>query len=229
MGDFDPAVVERALTKLLGDWTAAEKYEPIVEPFVPTRPAVVELATPDKANAWMGSGVMLPLLDSAPEYPALMLASIALGGSPSARLFESLREKKGLSYGAYAMLHADAMSPRALMMTNVIYAPENVSAVEEGLKAELTRWPSISQAELEHVRGEVLETRAQGRGNDDELAGLLAGLSSLGRTIDWEAKLDEALKSVTAEQANAAVKKHVDPASFVLVKAGDFRPVSAPR
>ncbi len=229
VGDFDPVAVEAALAKALGDWTASEKYERIVEPFVPTTPGALTLATPDKANAWMGTALMLPLLDSAPEYPALLLASMALGGSPSARLFESLREKKGLSYGAYAMLHVDSKSERALLMTDVIYAPENVAAVEEGLQAELARWPSLTQAELDHVRGEMLEARAQGRGNDDELARTLAGLASLGRGIDWEAKLDEALKAVTVDQANAAVRRYIDPSKLVLVKAGDFKALPAPK
>lgn len=229
VGDFESAPVEAALASFLGGWRAPEPYERIVEPFVRTVPASVQLVTPDRANAWMGAGAMVEVSDSHPDYPALLVAAVALGGSPSARLFTRLREERGLSYGAYAMFQADASSERALFTTSVSYAPQNLGAVEAGLREELLRWPTLGRDELEHARRSLLEARRQSRGNDDELASLLAGLATLGRGMDWEASLDERLAAVTPEAANAAVRRHVDPSRLVWVKAGDFKAVAAPR
>ena len=44
-------------------------------------------------------------------------------------------------------------------------------------------------------------------------------------TEDFEAKV----KALTPEQLSAAVKKLVDPKKLVVVKAGDFKAVTAPK
>jgi len=229
VGDFDVARLQASLSGLLGDWTAIERHERIVEPFVPTRSSVQVLQTPDRANAWLGAGAMVPLAETSPGFPALVLATVALGGSTSARLFVGLREKRGLTYGAYAMLRADPTGERALLTTEVIHAPGNVSVVEAGLREELQRWPTLTPRELELARQALLQARAQARGRDDELASTLAGIATLGRTMAWEAQLDRAFADVTAEQANAAVRTYVETSGLVLVKAGDFKTVSAPQ
>jgi zinc protease len=229
VGDFDPAEVEKSLSASYGAWTAQEGYEQALHPFFPTRPEVKVLPTPDRANAWMGAGATAQLLDSSPDYPALLLGVSVLGGGPSGRLWASLREKQGLSYGAFARLQADAKNDTAVLTSSALYAPQNAALVEKALKGELTRWPTITREELEPVRAEVLQTRYQARANDDELVVQLAQLAADGRAMDWEAKLDDALRAVTPEQVNAAVKKYVDPSKLVLVRAGDFKPVRGPK
>ena len=37
-----------------------------------------------------------------PDYDALTVANYVLGGGPTGRLFEHLREQKGYTYGAYS-------------------------------------------------------------------------------------------------------------------------------
>jgi zinc protease len=229
VGDVDTAEVEKALAASLGGWSSKEKYEKATDPFVATKPAVKVLPTPDKANAWMGAGLTVPLTDASPEYPAMMLATQVLGGGTTGRLFSVLREKQGLSYGAYAGLEADAKNDRAVVMSNIIYAPQNVAAVEKGLTGELARWATVARDELEPVRSELLQQRFQGRANDDELVMALTALSQDGRTLEFDAALDEAFKKVSVDEVNAAVKKYFDPSKVVLIKAGDFKTVSAPK
>ncbi len=229
VGDVDTAQVEQAMAAAFGGWSSKEKYERATDPFVAVKPDVKVLATPDKANAWMGAGTTVQLTDTSPDYPAMVLAAQVLGGGASARLFVTLREKQGLSYGAYAGFDADSKNDRATVTSSVIYAPQNVGAVEKGLTAELNRWNTITKDELEPLRTELLQQRFQGRANDDELVFALAGLAQEGRTMEYEGALDEAFKKVSPEDLNAVVKKYFDPAKLVLVKAGDFKTVSAPK
>jgi zinc protease len=229
VGDFDRAAVQQRLEQLLGGFSAKEKYVRIALPYAATTPDNKTIKTPDKANAWTGTGVMIPMNDGSPDYPALWLATSTLGGGASGRLFRILRDQQGLTYGAYASLSVDARNERAALTTTVIHAPQNGPKVEESLQKELGRFSQLTQAELEHARSELLQQRYQGRANDGSLAGDLSQLALEGRTLEWEGKLDEALKTVTAEQANAAVQKYFDPAKVVLVKAGDFKLLAAPK
>jgi zinc protease len=228
VGDFDRAAVQKALTQAFGDWTAPEKYVRIVEPFAATAPDVKTITTPDKANAWMGSGLMVQMNDGSADYPALLLAANTLGGGMSGRLSRVLRDKLGLTYGAFAGFIADAKSERAVLMTNVILAPQNAGKVEAGLQGELERFASLTQEELDQARKEMLQNRFQSRASDGELVVQLASLATTDRTLEWEGKLDDALQAVSVAQVNAAVKKHVNPAKLVLVKAGDFKAQAAP-
>ncbi|MFZ5444362.1 MAG: M16 family metallopeptidase [Myxococcota bacterium] len=229
VGDFDDKEVEQALTAMFGGWTAKEKYELIKDDFVPVAASTVTLATPDKANAWVGAGSTLALDDSAPDYPAMALAASMLGGGASSRLFVKLREEKGLSYGAYAFLDAPSDTKRAVLQSSVMFAPQNLGAVEQALQGELERWSTVSKADLDLARDELLNELKQARAEDERLAPQLAGDAQLGRTMQWTEDFEAKVRALTPEQVSAAVKKYFDPKNLVLVKAGDFKAVTAPK
>jgi zinc protease len=229
VGDFDDKEVEKSLTAMLGSWSSKEPYALVKDAYVAAPANAITLPTPDKQNAWMGYGTNAKLNDSAAEYPAMVLATSMLGGSPSARLFESLREKKGLSYGAYSFLDVDSENDRAEIQTSVIYAPQNVSKVEQGLQEEFERWASISNSDLEATRSEVLNDRLQNRADDARLVQLLVQHGLDGRNMGWEEALEAKYKALTPAQLSEAVKKMVDPKNLVKVKAGDFKSIAVPK
>ncbi len=229
VGDFDEQEMEKALTAMFGSWTSKEPWVLVKDDFAPVAASTLTLPTPDKQNAWLGVGTTLKLNDASPDYPAMALASALLGGGPSARLFVSLREEKGLSYGAYAALSVGSETERSELMTNIIYAPQNVGAVEKAQQVELERWTTISKADLDAARSELLNGRQSARAEDGSLVHVLVQNARLGRTMAWEDDLDAKLKALTPEQVADAVKKFIDPKKLVLVKAGDFKTVTAPK
>jgi|APLak6261679142_1056127.scaffolds.fasta_scaffold00019_54 zinc protease len=229
VGDFDDAAVEKTLSGLLGGWTAKEPYALIKDDPAPLTARTLTLPTPDKANAWFGAGTTFELDDASPDYPALSVAAMLLGGGASSRLFVSLREEKGLSYGAYASLEVPSETRRAELTATAIYAPQNVGAVEQAMNAELARWSTLTQADLDAARAQLLNSRAQDRANDDWLAGALMHRHGLGRTMAWDTDFERKVAALTPEQVSAAVKKWIDPRRLVVVKAGDFKTVAAPK
>jgi hypothetical protein len=54
------------------------------------------------------------------------------------------------------------------------------------------------------------------------LAAMLASQMELGRTMAYVDGVDKAVAAVTLDEANAAFRKYVDPASLVTIYAGDF-------
>ncbi|MBL9039779.1 MAG: insulinase family protein [Archangium sp.] len=228
VGDFDPAEVKAKLEARLAKWVVKEPYVVTADPFFDSKPGEASIATPDKAQAWIGAGTTVKLTDEDPDMPALMLANAAFGGSPAARLFDVLREKQGLSYGAYSRLDVNEAvdGNRSAFLATVIYAPQNLSKVEASLTAEVTRFiaAGVTKDELETQRKTVLDDRQQSRANDRSLVFALANQARLGRTMAWEQKVDDALQAVTLEQVNATVKRHLDVSKLTVVKAGDFKP-----
>jgi zinc protease len=69
----------------------------------------------------------------------------------------------------------------------------------------------------------LLEQEVVARTQDQGLARLLASRER----FDWTMKFDETFEAkiaaLTAEQVNAAVRRHLDLAGLAIVKAGDFK------
>ena len=232
VGDFDPAEVKAKLEARFGKWSAKEKYVLAPDAFAESKAGELVIPTPDKAQAWMGFGVAFKGNKEGPDAAAMMVADMVFGGSPAARLFAELREKQGLSYGAYSMLELPEppVGDRAVFAGFAIYAPQNMSKVESAFKKEyeLLTTTGVKAAELEQQRKALLDQRQQRRASDRSLATMLSRNEQYGRTFAWEQQLDEKIKAVTVEQLNAAIKRSVDPKKLTVIKAGAFKTVSTP-
>jgi zinc protease len=225
VGDFDAAALAEVATALFGGWTAPTAFARIPSPYQAVRDTTITIETPDKANAFLVAGLTLPIGDDHPDYPALVLGAYIFGGSPlGSRLVTRVRQKEGLSYGAGAQFVARAMDPSALMLMFAIFAPENGGKLEAATRDEfrLIATQGITEEELQQGRNGWLQQQQQLRANDGQLASQLGQQLYADRTMAFDAELEAKVKALTAEQVNAAMRKHFAPASLVLVKAGDF-------
>ena len=109
VGDFDPVAVKAQLQALFPQWVSPTPYVAIDTHHTDVAAESRRMETPDKANAVVSARSNLPLNDTDPEYPALMVANHVLGSSTLAsRLGKRLRETEGLTYGVSSSLNADA-------------------------------------------------------------------------------------------------------------------------
>ncbi len=232
IGDFDAADVQKQLEDLFGAWKAKEPFVRIARAFHSVVPDVTTLDTPDKENAFMGLGYNFAMKDTDPDFPALVMADYMLGGGfLSGRVPQRLREKDGLSYGAGTMMQAPPLDDGATMMGYAIYAPQNVQKVETGFKEEVARAvdKGFTVDELKLARSGLLKEREQERANDQKLAQEMLKDLFVGRTMQYEQDVDDKLKSLDVAAIGSALKKHVDPAKWVTIKAGDFKKVAPPK
>ncbi|MBL8956040.1 MAG: insulinase family protein [Myxococcaceae bacterium] len=232
VGDFDAEAVTKQLGELFGGWKAKEPYVRIPRAYREVKPDATTLDTPDKENAFMGLGVNFPMKDSDPDYAALVLADYMLGGGFMAgRLPQRLREKEGLSYGVGTMMNAPPLDDGAVLMGYAIYAPQNQAKIEAGFKEELTKAVAsgFTADELKLARSGILKEREQERANDAKLARELMQNLFIGRTMQFEQEVDDRIAKLDNKAIGAALKKYVDPTKLVMIKAGDFKKVAAPK
>jgi zinc protease len=225
VGDFDPAATAALARELFGSWTSARPYRRIVGRHTPVPGANLSFETPDKANANLSAGLELPLRDDDPDYPALLLGDYLLGGSPlSSRLATRLRQKEGLSYGSFSFLFADPLDPVGTFTAGAICAPQNMAKLEAAFREELQRARDggFSEEEVARGRAGLLQRRRLGRTDDSLLAIFLAADLQIGRSYAWEQALDDRIAALTPAAVQAALRRHLDPAKMVIIKAGDF-------
>jgi zinc protease len=226
IGDFDPSEVLPVLAKTLEGWAAGKPYARIERPFQENvQPQRETIATPDKDNAVYIAGMSIPMKDDHPDYAAVLAGNFILGGGGlSSRLADRLRQKGGLSYTAMSMFQASPLDVRAELMILAIYNPSNREKVVAGVEEELERLvrEGVTKAELDRAKTGYLQQQSVMRTNDSMLANLITNNLFIGRTMSFQADLEQKIKALTPEVVNAALRKHLDPKRLSTITAGDF-------
>ena len=230
VGDFDAAAVTKFVTESFGAWNSRAPYQRIGVPFRTVAARDSQINTPDKANAFFIAGLPLEIREGDPDFAAMSLANYMLGGgSLASRLGSRIRQKEGISYGVGSQFVARPLDRSGTWTAFAIYAPENLSRLEAAFREELerARKEGFTADELGQAKSGFLQQRLQTRANDNSLAALLANQLFVDRDMAFEQSLDEQIGRLTTAEVNAAIRKYVDPAKLVIVKAGDFEKVKA--
>ena len=224
-GQFNPEQVQKLITELFGDWKSTKPYERLHTPFKARDTINRKVETPDKQNAVFMAGMTVKIDDDAPDYPALTMGGMVLGGSANSRLFQRIRVKDGLSYGMNAQFHVPTRDEGAAFYARGIAAPQNVPRVEAAFNEEVARIlkDGVTAEELEKAKKTWLDQRMLQRADESQLAGVLESVERWGRTMQWDEQLEAKVAALTPEEVDAALKKHLDPSVLSIVKGGDFK------
>ncbi len=225
VGDFEPAQVLSRLESILAGWKAPMPYARITRRAPEGVPGAIEsIETPDKDNAVYEAGLAIAMTDAHPDYPALAMAGRILGGSPASRMWQRVREKEGLSYGVGASLLARPLDPDARLRLRAICNPANVPRAKDAIAEEVRRLAAdgVTADELARERNSLLKQRSMSRAQDGVLAGALVAQLYAGRTMKYEAELEEKIRALEPDQVSAAFRKYVNPKNLVIAVAGDF-------
>jgi predicted Zn-dependent peptidase len=203
-GKVDAGQVLKLAERLFGDMEAAEA--PFIEPATFTGGVRNDRRSFEQAH-WCIAFGGVPAAD--PRHPALAMFVQALGGGTSSRLFQELREERGLAYSVYAwnQAFADAglvgigcAADRTQAAESVGLARKVLAETAEGLtEAELNR----ARAQMEAGLLMGLET-AQGRA--DQIA---RSIEVFGRILSLDELLGQ-IRSVTVDDARAAGQALLD-------------------
>lgn len=227
VGDFDPAVVKKALQEALADWKSATPYAHVPVRHGEVATANLSVDTPDKQNAFFAGRLNIDLRDDDPDYVAAYIADYVLGGGAGldSRLMVRLRQKDGLSYGGGSRLGVGSLDRAATWSFQAIVAPQNMARLEAAFRDEIERFAKdgITEAELAKARTGALQQRLQARAQDGVVAGAWASNLRLDRTFAFSKQFEDRLASLKVVEVNAVIRRLLDPARITTVRAGDFR------
>ena len=155
-GNLDHASVVRQVRRGFGrrDFLRGNDVAPVT-PLVSTRSRRVNVGASRAVRQFEQVNIVLGvngLTRSDPRRFALGVLNTALGGGTSSRLFQEVRERRGLAYGVYsfASSHADA----GLVGVAVGCLPAKVDDVLSTVRGELAKIASHGISEVELVRGQ---------------------------------------------------------------------------
>ncbi|MGO1435587.1 MAG: M16 family metallopeptidase [Canibacter sp.] len=151
---------------------------------------------------------------------AFGLMNSVLGGGMSSRLFQEIREKRGLAYTAYSF--GGSYSDAGVFGMYAACAPEKAGDVTELIRAELRRLADTGITDEERTRslGQIAGSSALSLEDSDTRMGRLARAElGTGELLDLDSSL-ERFADVTHEEVIAVARDLVErPASLVAVGA----------
>ncbi|HMF17583.1 MAG TPA: pitrilysin family protein, partial [Gemmataceae bacterium] len=225
VGDLDADAAVKQVQGFLNGWKTKVPFKRITKTANTKVPgSKQDILTPDKENAVYVAGETFQMTDTAPEYPALVLGNFMLGGSATSRLFDRLRQKEGLSYGAGSFAQVDSQDPFGMFMMFAICNPENMQKADK-VALEVfgkTLKDGVSDKELEEAQKAYLQEQKVARANDSLLAGQLREGLYLGRTFEFQADLEKKIATLSAPDVNQTLARFLSIGRLVIIRAGDF-------
>ncbi|NVD45765.1 M16 family metallopeptidase [Qipengyuania atrilutea] len=225
-GGIAPEAAVTLADNLFGDWTSDAPVPPSVENGAgdPQSVRTVVVDMPDAGQAAVYAGVRAPSR-SGEDYIALELANAVLGGGSSGRLFEEVRTKRSISYGAYSGLPARADDAYLIASSQT----QNATA-DEVVQVFLDEFDRLGS---EAFAADLIDTRrlylSGGYGRSLETSSgfnsIVAELLMYGLEPSEAANYAADLQDITPEAASAAAAKYVgaDKATVVVVgNAAEF-------
>ena len=224
-GDVSDPDAQSEVTKAFSGWSGGQDYLRPAKPAAAT--AANEIAVPlaDKPSVTVLLGQASGLHYSDPDNLALRVGTAILGRGFTGRLMGTVRDKEGLTYNIGASMGDDSIVD-GVWEVSASFAPALLSKGVESTRREVAKWwkDGVTEQELTARKQGVTGSYFVGLSTTLGLAETILVDVQRGFDLSWLDGYPKAVKALTREQVNAAIKAHINPAAMVLVEAGSVPP-----
>jgi zinc protease len=216
VGDIDAEAVKVMLDRVFGALPAKPELKPVanVSPQGLGRRIVVKLDVPQAVVTFGGPGIAR----KDPDFMAAYIVNHILGGGAfSSRLYQEVREKRGLAYSVYDSLVW--LNHSALFLggtaTRADRAGETLDVIDREIRRLAESGPSAE--ELAKAKAYLNGSFALNLDTSSKIAALLVQLQLDGLGIDYFTRRPEMIKAVTLDDAKRVAKRLLDSGMLVTV------------
>ncbi len=221
-GDFDPAQLGAQLTQIAGALPAGEAFPaPKVPPVQFASGRLLLIDKPDATQTYFR--IAMPGVDrySRDRVP-LMIINTLFGGRFTSMLNDALRVNAGLTYGAGSQVVMDR-APGVIFINTYTRTETTEKAIDMALDVLMgLREKGISAEQLAsakaYIKGGFPTQRLE---TADQLADVIGDLEVFGLNKGEIDDLFSSIDAVTAERANAVVKKYFTDANLQFLLVGN--------
>ena len=216
VGDIDAETVKVMLDRVFGGLPAQPELKPVpnVSPQGLGRRIVVKVDVPQAVLAFGGPGVAR----KDPDFMAAYIVNHILGGGAfSSRLYQEVREKRGLAYSVYDSLVW--LNHSALFLggtaTRADHAGETLDVIDKEIHRLADEGPTAD--ELAKAKAYLKGSFVLNLDTSSKIAALLVQLQLDGLGIDYFTRRPEMINGVTLEDARRVAKRMLDTGMLVTV------------
>ena len=225
VGDVTPQRVRAAMQNTFGSWHASgAKPATALQPLPPAHSAHDYIGT-DANQVFVQLGQPATSRTN-PDYPAFQLLNEIIGGSGyfESRLWQELRQKRGLVYSVQSELRADASRGDLEITLNA--SPEKIVPAMHLVRQELERLANepVSQTELQEAKTRVVSAALLNEASADGQVDELLGIGTLNLPLNYDSTLSERFSSVSAADIQRVAKTYLHPDKLIQIFAGPSGP-----
>lgn len=220
-GDVRPDDVVRRIERHFGDWSGRTPAKASL-PTPPERSAreIVFVHKPGTVQAVIRFGHLMPPATHR-DWIALDVATQILGGGTTGWFFQTLRQEKGYTYGAYVGT-AQKIEPGYFQASAEVRNEVADSALEEFFRLiSRLRDEPVPAADLETARNYMTGSFPLTIETPQQVAGQIASTRLLGLPNDYLARYRDRVAAVTAADVQRVAREHIRPDRAVVVVVGD--------
>ncbi len=227
-GDVDMAGARALAEKYFGAWKAqGDKPTVAVAPIPapePTKIYVVDRPGSGQSQIRVGQ---LSMTRNDPRYSTAVVSGGYFGGAFGSRLNETIRVKKGLTYGASGGFRPQKFAGTFNVSTfsKTASTADAVKAVMEELERFSSEPPSVE--ELDKTKSHFLGGFAGDRETPQAVANDVWMLETNNLSPEYFDMLVKGVSGVTADQCTGLVHEMIDPGHMVMVVVGDAGAIKA--
>jgi zinc protease len=216
VGDIDAESVKVMLDRVFGGLPAQPELKPVpnVAPQGLGRRVVVKLDVPQAVVTFGGPGIAR----KDPDFMAAYIVNHILGGGAfSSRLYQEVREKRGLAYSVYDSLVW--LNHSALFLggtaTRADRAGETLAVIDKEIHRLAEDGPTAE--ELAKAKAYLNGSFALNLDTSSKIAALMVQLQLDGLGIDYFTRRPDMINAVTLEDARRVAKRLLDGGMLVTV------------
>jgi len=226
VGDVTMAELLPKLEAAFGDWKAPAGPAPTkpidTAAVAPSKAGLVVIDRPNSPQSMLVLGKALPLKGTDKNQEAVELANQVVGNDFLSRLNSDLREEKGWTYGIYSSLF-QVEGPRGFVVISPVQTDRTADSIRlilQDMKAFPAQKP-VDPVELQRVtEGNIRNLPNQFQTNGQVLGALLEN-QRMDRPDDYQARLPDIYRSITAADIDKAATQYLQPDGMVIVVVGD--------
>jgi zinc protease len=226
-GNVSPSRVRSTLEAAFGAWQVdGPKPDPHLMPMPPATSGHDYIGT--AANQVYIRLGQPAISRSNPNYDTFLVLNQILGGGGAfeSRLWQELRQKRGLVYSVNSELDADA--DRGDFRVELNASPERVVEAVDFVRRELQRFQNepVSATELQEAKVRLVSNALIEEASATGQAKQLMDITTNNLPLDYYATLNERFARITAADVQRVAKEYLRPSQLVEVYAGPSGPWS---
>ena len=229
VGDGTHADLADAAANAFGSWDGTRPRDPVIHasleralelpPVAPSHLAVVDRAGAAQSELRIGH---VAVARSTPDYPALLLLNMVLGGQFVSRINMNLREDKGFTYGARTTFDF-RRGPGPFQLQASVQTGATAVAIQEVLReiGGIATSRPVSASEMALARAALTRGYPRNFETAEQIARSVAQLALYGLPDDYFERFVPTIAALELDALAGVAAAHLHPSRLVALIVGD--------
>jgi zinc protease len=222
-GQFDASAVSNAIRSAFSGWKAGQAVKP-VQPKMTNKRAIYIIDRPGavQSSMWIGGPTIDP---SNPDYRALQVTNMLLGGAFGSRITRNIREDKGYTYSPFSQV---STRYRNAFWSEVADVTTNVTGASlKEIFAEIDRLQKEppTAVELKGIQDNMIGTYMMQGSTRGGVIALLRALNLHDLPESYVSEYVRQVSAVTPQDVTRMAQKYITDDNFTIVIVGDRKAI----